>query len=309
MMLQSDLYYRSSTTVLMVLAFALVLSSGESVIAALLYSVEARVFHELMQVPLLDDLIHKKRQAINWFLYIIASAWILGEIVQDTVHLPLVRLLSTLGYSTWLAAYIATLDVKLVRDEVLHMAWLQFCVSITSLQTFFLFRNLQQGLIWFLLPTSLVIFNDIAAYVCGRVFGKTKLVDISPRKTVEGFLGAIIMTVLFGYRFSQWLTQFDYMIVPHARPLLLQWMQDDQDTMGSGSVNNMHVHGVILALYASVAAPFGGFLASSIKRACSKKDFAQLIPGHGGMTDRMDCHLLMGLFTFVYYRYAVNDQQ
>jgi phosphatidate cytidylyltransferase len=64
--------------------------------------------------------------------------------------------------------------------------------------------------------------------------------------------------------------------------------------------HSMHHHGLILAIYASLAAPFGGFFASALKRAKGVKDFDQWIPGHGGMTDRMDCHLLMGLFTLVY---------
>jgi phosphatidate cytidylyltransferase len=60
-------------------------------------------------------------------------------------------------------------------------------------------------------------------------------------------------------------------------------------------------HTVIIALFASIIAPFGGFFASAMKRAFQKKDFDQLIPGHGGVTDRMDCQFLIGLFIYVYY--------
>ncbi|KAF7722396.1 hypothetical protein EC973_003172 [Apophysomyces ossiformis] len=63
-------------------------------------------------------------------------------------------------------------------------------------------------------------------------------------------------------------------------------------------------HAFILALYASLVAPIGGLFASAIKRANKIKDFADCFPGHGGMTDRMDCQLLMGLFTCVYYQYS-----
>lgn len=48
-------------------------------------------------------------------------------------------------------------------------------------------------------------------------------------------------------------------------------------------------HAVLLALFASVVGPFGGFFASGFKRAFEIKDFGQSIPGHGGMADRMDC--------------------
>jgi phosphatidate cytidylyltransferase len=46
-------------------------------------------------------------------------------------------------------------------------------------------------------------------------------------------------------------------------------------------------------LFASFIAPFGGFFASGFKRALKIKDFADIIPGHGGITDRMDCQILM----------------
>ena len=48
-------------------------------------------------------------------------------------------------------------------------------------------------------------------------------------------------------------------------------------------------HVLVMACFASLVAPFGGFFASGFKRAFNVKDFGQSIPGHGGMTDRMDC--------------------
>lgn len=57
-----------------------------------------------------------------------------------------------------------------------------------------------------------------------------------------------------------------------------------------------------MACFASLIAPFGGFFASGVKRAFKIKDFGQSIPGHGGMTDRMDCQFLMGLFAYIYYQ-------
>jgi phosphatidate cytidylyltransferase len=48
-------------------------------------------------------------------------------------------------------------------------------------------------------------------------------------------------------------------------------------------------HVLVMATFASLVAPFGGFFASGFKRAFNIKDFGDSIPGHGGMTDRMDC--------------------
>ena len=57
---------------------------------------------------------------------------------------------------------------------------------------------------------------------------------------------------------------------------------------------------MVLALFASIIAPFGGFLASGFKRAFKIKDFSGYIPGHGGVADRMDCQFIMGFFTYIY---------
>ena len=57
-----------------------------------------------------------------------------------------------------------------------------------------------------------------------------------------------------------------------------------------------------MATFASLIAPFGGFFASGLKRTFNIKDFGDSIPGHGGMTDRMDCQFIMGFFAFMYYQ-------
>lgn len=64
----------------------------------------------------------------------------------------------------------------------------------------------------------------------------------------------------------------------------------------------MQFHTFVLATFASLIAPFGGFFASGIKRTFKIKDFGDSIPGHGGMTDRMDCQFIMGTLMFMYYQ-------
>ena len=63
----------------------------------------------------------------------------------------------------------------------------------------------------------------------------------------------------------------------------------------------MQFHMTIFATFASLIAPFGGFFASGLKRTFKIKDFGDSIPGHGGITDRMDCQFIMGLFAYMYY--------
>jgi len=64
----------------------------------------------------------------------------------------------------------------------------------------------------------------------------------------------------------------------------------------------MQFHIFAFASFASLIAPFGGFFASGLKRTFKIKDFGESIPGHGGITDRMDCQFIMGLFAFMYYQ-------
>lgn len=74
-----------------------------------------------------------------------------------------------------------------------------------------------------------------------------------------------------------------------------------ENTQFSLTMEPMQIHTMIFATFASLIAPFGGFFASGLKRTFKIKDFGHSIPGHGGMTDRMDCQFIMGFFTFMYY--------
>ena len=69
----------------------------------------------------------------------------------------------------------------------------------------------------------------------------------------------------------------------------------------------MQLHALALATFASLIAPFGGFFASGLKRTFKIKDFGDSIPGHGGMTDRMDCQFIMGLFAYLYFHSFIAE--
>lgn len=69
----------------------------------------------------------------------------------------------------------------------------------------------------------------------------------------------------------------------------------------------IQLHSILLSIFASVIGPFGGFFASGFKRAFKVKDFSDSIPGHGGVTDRVDCQFLMGLFSYVYFISFIKD--
>ena len=81
-------------------------------------------------------------------------------------------------------------------------------------QSHFVINNVFEGMIWFLLPVLMVITNDIFAYLCGMAFGRTQLIKLSPKKTVEGFVGAWICTIIFGFVFANIMMQYSYFTCP-----------------------------------------------------------------------------------------------
>jgi len=81
-------------------------------------------------------------------------------------------------------------------------------------QAHFIMNNIFEGMIWFFLPACLVITNDIWAYICGITFGRTQLIKLSPKKTVEGFVGAWVFTIFFGVILTNILMRYSYFICP-----------------------------------------------------------------------------------------------
>lgn len=185
-------------------------------------------------------------------------------------------------------------------------------------QAHFVMNNIFEGLIWFFLPASLVITNDIFAYVCGITFGRTQLIKLSPKKTVEGFVGAWVCTILFGYGMTNVLMKYKYFTCPvndlgsnvltglecNVNPVfntVSYTFPEWTHITGTFAVAPIQFHILVFATFASLIAPFGGFFASGLKRTFKVKDFGESIPGHGGITDRMDCQFTMGLFSYMYY--------
>jgi phosphatidate cytidylyltransferase len=129
------------------------------------------------------------------------------------------------------------------------------------------------GLLWMF---AVVWATDIAAYFTGRALGGPKLFPaVSPKKTWSGFLGGVVAAALGGF--------------------LVAWGAQRLDLVQPFSLRNT----VTLSLIASVASQIGDLGESALKRHCDVKDSSHLIPGHGGVMDRLDgfwaVALLMGL--------------
>ncbi|KAL6571454.1 phosphatidate cytidylyltransferase [Orobanche hederae] len=208
----------------------------------------------------------------------------------------------------------------------------------------------------FLLPASVIVINDIAAYIFGFFFGKTPLIKLSPKKTWEGFIGASVATMISAFLLANIMGRFQWLTCPR-KDLSTAWLQCDPGPLFRPetfavpewfpewsleklammmtllefylispsklfpwreiSVLPVQWHALCLGLFASIIAPFGGFFASGFKRAFKIKDFGDSIPGHGGITDRMDCQnlwchctrvMVMAVFAYIYHQSFVVPQ-
>lgn len=110
--------------------------------------------------------------------------------------------------------FVASLQAGHYRFQFTQFAWTHMALYLIVFQAHFIMNNVFEGMIWFFLPVSLVICNDIFAYLCGITFGRTQLIKLSPKKTVEGFVGAWILTVIFGVGMTNVLMRYDYFICP-----------------------------------------------------------------------------------------------
>lgn len=77
---------------------------------------------------------------------------------------------------------------------------------------------------------------------------------------------------------------------------------------GNFRMNEFSLHLIVFVIVTSLIAPFGGFFASGLKWALKIKDFSNIIPGHGGFTDRIDCIWVMLVFIYVYITEIVKGK-
>lgn len=142
---------------------------------------------------------------------------------------------------------------------------------------FTLLRDKQpMGLIYIAYIFTSAWGSDTFAYLIGKKFGKHKLTPISPKKTVEGAIGGIVGALLFSLVYTVVMNNFMHL-----------------------SINYLHI--TIVTSVLAIIGEIGDLAASGIKRYCGIKDFSDLLPGHGGMLDRIDSLLLITPFAYILF--------
>eukprot|EP00033_Pygsuia_biforma_P001410 GCRY01001594.1.p1 GENE.GCRY01001594.1~~GCRY01001594.1.p1 ORF type:complete len:419 (-),score=35.65 GCRY01001594.1:433-1689(-) len=252
--------------------------------------------------------------------------------ILDRFHYPITFTLYCCGIVT----FVMLLRKGLYRYQFGQLAWAHMALLVVVGMTYVIVNNIFTGLVWFIIPVSLVIINDIFAYLVGKLIGRTLLIKLSPKKTWEGFIGGLVFTMIAAWFLSGFLSQFSWFICPQQelmstndlscqvsevfKPALYDINSEFRDSLNqmlgylgfdfllpeTVEVLPIQLHSLVFGAFASIIGPFGGFFASGLKRAYNLKDFGDSIPGHGGVTDRMDCQILMGIFTYVYVQAFVE---
>jgi phosphatidate cytidylyltransferase len=126
----------------------------------------------------------------------------------------------------------------------------------------------------------LIWTNDTFAYLVGKSFGKHKLFErISPKKTVEGFLGGVTFAIIAGFLLSKFFIQ--------PNPNFLQ---------------KSIIIWTTIAVIVGCMGTIGDLVESKFKRIAGVKDSGAIMPGHGGMLDRLDSIIFVAPFIFLFYQ-------
>ncbi|MCU0489232.1 MAG: phosphatidate cytidylyltransferase, partial [Anaerolineales bacterium] len=146
-----------------------------------------------------------------------------------------------------------------------------------------LLRNLPEGMWWVLLALPAVWLADSGAYFVGRAYGRHKLNKrLSPKKSWEGYFGGIVLG-----------TAGTALLALAWQALALRW------PVALGSATRITpFNGAILGLVASLLTILGDLGESMIKRQFGAKDSGNLLPGHGGVFDRIDSWLWAGILSY-----------
>lgn len=122
----------------------------------------------------------------------------------------------------------------------------------------------------------LIWVNDTFAYIVGKSIGKKKLLErVSPKKTIEGFIGGLLFCVLASCIISKYYIQI--------------------------KESNMYIW-VIIAIIVGVFGTLGDLVESKLKRIAGVKDSGNIMPGHGGVLDRLDSIIFVAPFVFTFYQ-------
>jgi phosphatidate cytidylyltransferase len=172
----------------------------------------------------------------------------------------------------------SALEVVPRRASAVGLAWCYVAPAVAAVVSL----RLRFGFGWVLMAFVVAWANDTAAYFAGRFLGRTRMFPrVSPKKTWEGFAGGLLGSV--------------------AGALAMRALDP------AGDLAPLSPGGAAaLGLGAAVLGPLGDLTESMLKRAAGVKDASRIIPGHGGLLDRIDALLFVAPWVWVFAAYLVR---
>ncbi|EEY22462.1 phosphatidate cytidylyltransferase [Verticillium alfalfae VaMs.102] len=225
---KTDFKVRTFWTFVMFAGFFAALFSGHMYIICVMTVIQVVCFKEVIAIASVPSRARQLRpsKSLNWYWLVTTMYFLYGEsviyyfkhiVLVDKVLLPLAthhRFISFFLYIFGFVFFVTTLHAGHFKFQFTQFAWTHMALYLIVVQAHFVMNNVFEGLIWFFLPAALVITNDIFAYIVGMTFGRTQLIKLSPKKTVEGFVGAWVFTIVFGIILANILTRSSYFICP-----------------------------------------------------------------------------------------------
>lgn len=153
-----------------------------------------------------------------------------------------------------------------------NLKWVDFLPFIypTAGMLFILTMYEEYGVLSLVWLLGVVALTDIGAYFVGKSIGKTKFCETSPNKTLEGVIGGVALATFVGAYLGVFAVDF--------------WIA------------------LVISFMVSLSSVFGDLFESSLKRAAGVKDSGDLLPGHGGILDRIDGYLFGAIVMLVLLR-------
>lgn len=222
--------------------------------------------------------IQKKCKPVRWLGYISCIFIALIHIILEHTSRDIVnKILLLIGPMLMLISF-SQIIITNMKTNFKDIAYTIFGILyiITCISSISLIRGAENGiiLIWYAIIAAWG--TDTFAYLIGKKFGKHKFSQVSPKKSIEGciagIVGAVVIVILY--------------------------------TIAMNSIYNLqysYISMTVITVILSIIGQVGDFTASSIKRYVDVKDYSNLIPGHGGMLDRIDSLMFLAPFAYVFF--------
>ena len=163
------------------------------------------------------------------------------------------------------------LTIKKFNFRFLLLNLVTFCYIFFIFCTFSYEIHRLEGPTFFLYVVSICIFTDIGGYVFGKIIGGKKLSNISPNKTISGTIGSFIFSVMPLFFFLS----FSYLDL------------------------ELNLNFILFSLLISFISQIGDLFISFFKRKAGIKDTGKILPGHGGILDRVDGIIFAVPFSYI----------